>query len=168
MTEESLKKIRKLAEELKGEIGKVIRASVSHVIEVMFHNQIIVSDAPNNKDESHIIYALVESEQEYMRSILRFGFEQNLLKMLVQKIYGADVIIDRKILEDAACEISNIVSKRVKALMNFYSMAIDMSIPYVERKFDREFLSAGNLLQIHFLLYESRMGVDFMYKIKAI
>ena len=88
--------------------------------------------------------------------------------MLVQKIYGPDVIIDRNVLEDAACEISNIVSKRVKALMNSYGMAIDMSIPYVERKFDREFLSAGNLLQIHFLLDESRMGVDFMYKIKAI
>lgn len=166
MTEESLKKIRKLVQELQGELSKVIRASVAHIVEVMFNNHIIVSDAPANKDNSGVIYTLVESEQEYIRSVLRFGFDQDLLKALVKKIYGPDVNIDKKVLEDAACEISNIVSKRVKALMNSYGMSIDMSIPYIEKEFDKQFMTAGNMFHIHFLLDENQMGVDFVYKLK--
>jgi len=166
MTEESVQKIRKLVTELQGEIEKVIRASVSHVIEVMFHNRVIVSDTPPQNNRNKVIYALVESEQQYIRSVLRFGFEQDLLKIMVKKIYGPNVMIDENILEDAACEISNIISKRVKALMNSYGMAIDMSIPYIERQFDKQFMTAGNMFHIHFLLDENQMGVDFAYKIK--
>lgn len=167
MTEESVKKIRELIAELQSEIEKVIRASVSHVIEIMFHDRVIVSDTPPQNNQSDVSYVLVEIDQQYIRSVLRFGFDKGLLRMMVKKIYNSSVMIDQNILEDAACEIANIISKRVKALMNTHGMAIHMSIPYIERPFDRQFISANNMFHIHFLLDENQMGVDFACEIKA-
>ena len=167
MTEDRFKKIMKLVEELQLELAKVIRASVSNAIEVMFHDQILVMDAPPVKPDTDIICVLVESEQQYMKSFLRFSYDSHLLSTLVTQIYGPDIKIDRKVLEDAACEISNIVSKRVKAFLNSYGMAIEMDIPFIERKSDQHILETKHITHIHFLLNENQMGVDFAYSFKT-
>ena len=166
MTEERLQRIQKLVSELKHEISAVITGSVSNIIDVMFGNNIQLVKDTNKIVGKKTINVLVNSEQEYMKTTLRFAFEEELIEKLVTDIYGDIDRNDRdQMLDDCACEIANVVGKRVKALMNSHGMDIVMGLPQIERNADAD-IPLADVTHIHFALGEDLMDVDFTYSMK--
>ncbi len=166
MTEERLQRIQKLVSELKHEISAVITGSVSNIIDVMFDNNIQLVEDEYKTAGKKTINVLVNSEQEYMNTTLRFAFEEELLEKLVTDIYGEIDEADKdKMLEDCACEIANVVGKRVKALLNSHGMDIKMGLPQIERSADND-INPSDVTHIHFALGEDQMNVDFAYSMK--
>jgi len=170
------KKINDLSPELRLEIASVIGEAVSSVFRIMFNKTVMISHGDIGTDEQKSkrpqdegppeelkkehITAMVNLAQGSMKAQMRTMFEYNLLYDLISDIYSRDLMNERQTLEDSACEITNIVGSRVKALMNSHGFHLDMDIPRIDRQDGKEIVD-DKVINLHFSLNEDKLYVGF-------
>ena len=155
-----INRINVLLDELKSEISSLVTKSIINTIEVMFNETVVANPLAEKSDTKDSIVTAVELKQDVFTASMLFSFDYDLLYALIEKVYTEDILEDREAFEDTACEITNIVCNRVKAMLNSFGTELEMSFPFVNRdgkvvQFDEDVVS------LHFSLKENNLHVDF-------
>jgi CheY-specific phosphatase CheX len=161
--------ISDLSPELRMEIASVIGEVVSGVFQAMFHKTILMGHGgvgvtiQQDKTEKAVndehIVTMVNLAQGTLKAQMRAMFDYDLLYALISDIYSDDLLKERTTLEDSACEITNIVGSRIKALMNSHGFRLHMDFPCVER--EGEGRVDDKVINLHFSLDDDNLHVGF-------
>lgn len=118
-------------------------------------------DKISDFDEDDVI-VIVRMEEEGTSVDMHFVFHRHLLSPLLMRIYPPVMASHETTLEDAACEIANIVCSGLKTHLNENGFALVMDFPKV---IHARMAGAGNdtgsdNLNINFLLQADGLSVD--------
>lgn len=92
---------------------------------------------------------------------LRFAFPRMLLTPLLQEVYGTIMASHEKVIEDAACEISNIICGGLKKHLNENGYRFTMSLPSITiDNFKSRNIDDTDHMNMNFLLRDDGFTVD--------
>jgi CheY-specific phosphatase CheX len=132
----------------------------------MFDETVVANPDAKKSEETDTIVTAVELKQDVFSANMLFSFDYDLLYILIEKIYPSEVLEDREAFEDTACEITNIVCNRVKAMLNSFGTELEMSFPFVNRDGKIVQLDA-EVISLHFSLKDNNLHVDFGFNKQA-
>jgi hypothetical protein len=154
-----IEKINELLQQLRSEISALVSDSVINTINVMFEEQIEAVPGDNISDNDNCIAVIVALNQDIFEASMLFTFDHDLIHRLISKVYPDELLKDNFAYEDTACEITNIVCNRVKALVNSCGLELEMELPYIN-KLDKPYHFDNKVTSVHFTLDQSSMHVD--------
>lgn len=103
----------------------------------------------------------IELKQDSTAIELRFAFPRALLTPLLQKVYGPIMASHEKVVEDAACEISNIICGGLKKHLNENGYQFAMSLPSITiDNLKAPNASDRDRMNMNFILQDDEFSVD--------
>lgn len=157
----------KLRDQITPQIGRelalVIGESVVETIEVMFGQKITVDEIFAVLPDQRVIAANMLLKQGHDSARLRMLFDRNLVLRLVSGFYPREMLENDGVLQDAACEIANIVCNRVKLYLNSKGLNISLGIPYADS--DDAAQSDHDIINLHFSSAAEREDVGSCLRI---
>jgi hypothetical protein len=130
------------------ELALVIGESVVETIEIMFGQKISMDQLAADFTPERAIAANMVLRQGDETARLRMLFDRELIQRLVSGFYPAEMLANDAVLQDAACEISNIVCNRVKLYLNTRGLDVALGLPFA----DSDAPAPGNddIVNLHF------------------
>lgn len=148
----------KLRDDLKPVVAKGIENIFSEIFKVK-----IVSDSEVLSGRDKDMVCIGRMHQKDFLIVLRFYFDQELLRPLLMQLYSPKFLEDKSVYEDAACEIVNILCAQIKAFMNKHGFALKLDLPVMGMQ-PPALKDADSIMNIHFQLNE---GEDFLVDVST-
>jgi len=147
---------------LRDDLRPVVAKGIENIFSEIFKVKIVSDDviAGNDKD----MVCIGRLHQNDFLIVLRFFFDQNLLRPLLMQLYSPRFLEDKAIYEDAACEIVNILCAQIKAFLNTHGYALKLDLPVMGFKNDGDYSEAASIMNIHFALNKEQ---DFLIDVSA-
>ncbi len=144
---------------LKTQALEVIRREVKNLFATMFSIDVEVCDNCYENLDDDTIVAKCSLFQDDVIFVLRFAFQRHVISPMIVKLYDPIMAMHESTIEDAACEISNIVCSGLKTFLNQSGYKLRISLPEIDPGFksysDRNpesigiyFIVQGNIFQI--------------------
>lgn len=141
---------QKLQQELKPFIAK----GIENIFSEMFKVKIVTQDQ-EVPDDSKDLVCIGRLHQHNILIFLRFLFDQELLRPMLQQLYAPQFLKDPKIYEDAACEIVNILCSQIKAFLNGHGYNLQLDFPEMAARANKN-RQADSIMDIRFSLNEDQ------------
>lgn len=134
------------------ELKPVVAEGVSTIFSSMFNAEILPNTGSYEPDRPGEMICIGRLFQKDMDVTLRFSFDEELLRPLLTQLYAPKFLKDRKVFEDAACEIVNILCAQIKAFMNEKGHRLELALPYMAGSGKAVDSASGSILNIRFTL----------------
>lgn len=153
--------------EMKADIAGVVESTVVETFNGMLGQNVVSAAArlgeaagPDSR-----VYACLLLDQSYGASAnFCFTFDDKLLARTAAAFYPPDQAGDKRVHEDIACAVANIVGSRVKTCLNKYGHSFEMAVPFVAACGAVAGLAREGAVHLHFSWDDSRSAglvVDF-------
>ncbi|GEM_PF-779566 len=147
---------------LRDDLKPVVAKGIANIFSEIFKVEIIPDDKVLSGHDKDMV-CIGRMRQNDFLIVLRFFFDQQLLRPLLMRLYSPKFLEDKAVYEDAACEIVNILCAQIKAFLNSHGYALTLDLPAMST--DSEAVQdADSIMNIHFQLNE---GQDFMIDVSA-
>lgn len=146
--------------ELKNELTLTISTRVIEIFNTMFGVDVILVDHSIFSFDDDDLVSQVTMYQDNLAVVLRFAFERRLLMPLLNSVYDSIIASHESTMEDAVCEIVNIVGSGLKQHMNESGYSLEMDIPNMECGFQKYDPKNDDCLNIDFMLDDASLSVD--------
>lgn len=146
--------------ELKNELASAISARVIEIFKTMFGVDVILVDNSIFSFDDDDLVSQITMHQDNLAVVLRFAFERRLLMPLLNSVYDSIMASHESTMEDAVCEIVNIVGGGLKQHMNESGYSLEMGIPTIDCGFQKYDQNNGGCLNIDFMLDDASLFVD--------
>ena len=113
---------------IKEELQPVIAKGLENIFSELFHVEILPDELQKPQGKKDMV-CVGRLKQNDMSIVLRFFFNQSLLKPLLRQLYSTEFLENDEIYGDAACEIVNILCAQVKAFLNKKGYSLELGIP---------------------------------------
>lgn len=148
---------------LRDELKPVVAKGMENIFSEIFKVRIVSDDALISGNDKDMV-CIGRLHQKDFLIVLRFFFDQGLLKPLLRQLYSPQFLDDKKIYEDAACEIVNILCAQIKAFLNNHGYTLQLDLPVMGVQASSPSQEADSIMNIHFQLNE---GEDFLVDISS-
>jgi two-component system chemotaxis response regulator CheY len=113
---------------IKEELQPVIAKGLENIFSELFHVEILPDELQKPQGKKDMV-CVGRLKQNDMSIVLRFFFNQSLLKPLLRQLYSTEFLENDEIFGDSACEIVNILCAQVKAFLNKKGYSLELGIP---------------------------------------
>lgn len=136
-------------------ISQITRES----LETFFNCKLNVADH-SDLDKDSIITACVAFRQGLESVTLRLSFDESFILALISNFYESDFVDEnqRALCEDAASELANVISNRVKYFMNSHDFTFFIDMPYIER--DSNSRTPDKIIDLNFSMQEALPAIN--------
>lgn len=123
-------------QDLKVKAMEVIHEEVRNLFTSMFSiNVETCNDCYDHLDDDTIVSKCSLSQND-VTFVLRFAFQRHVISPMLEKLYDDPIMAKHESsMEDAACEISNIVCSGLKTFLNKSGYELQMSLPSIDFNF---------------------------------
>ena len=157
-------------EDIKKDISNIIENTIVETFHEMFGQDVEMQNIGRSSSpgQEQFVCTGVSLGQRGLKTDFTFNFDQNLLLLASSTIFPKDIPDAVSVMEDLACEITNIVCSKVKAYLNAKGYDIEMDIPFIEKGKSKADLGGNVTTHLYFSYngedVQSRVGVtvDFM------
>ena len=150
---------------VKKELTDIIVEHVLKTFQTMFGVNVIRTLNSNISFNEDDLVSMVALHQNGTDIIIRFAFPRNLISPLLTKIYDPVMAMHESVVEDAACEIANIVCSGLKSTLNQNGYQLEMQIPKIcHSMYKKNGEDNTDCLDLDFVLEDRGFSVDLNMK----
>lgn len=122
--------------DLKAKALAVIHREVENLFKNMFSVDIgLCEDGYSHLDDDTIVSKCVLFQSD-VTFVLRFAFQRHVISPMLEKLYDDPIMAKHESsMEDAACEISNIVCSGLKTFLNESGYELKIALPTIDLNF---------------------------------
>ncbi len=139
--------------EMKADIAGVVESTVVETFNGMLGQKVVSAAArPGAGTEADSrVYACLLLDQTYGASAnFCFTFDDKLLARTAAAFYPPEQARDKRVHEDIACAVANIVGSRVKTCLNKYGHTFEMAVPFVAACSAVAGIARDDVVHLHF------------------
>ena len=139
---------------MKKELTEEITDHVVRTFNIMFGVDVLRAASANIAFNDDDLISKVVLYENDVHIEIRFAFPRALISPLLLKIYDPIMATHEKVVEDAACEIANIVCNGQKSKLNDKGYNLEMKIPEICLSFRKDNEASEDKLNLNFVLQE--------------
>jgi hypothetical protein len=147
---------------MKKELSILIPAKVLETFQTIFGVHVREVTNPDQEFNDDDLIGKTVLSQDGQEIVMRFAFPRSTLKPLLLKIYEPILASHESTVEDAVCEIVNIVCTSIKSNLNDKGYALEMTLPVIDMNFRNP--DVEPFLNISFTLDPSGFLIDVEMK----
>ena len=138
---------------MKMDISGVVESTVVETFNGML-GQKVVSSSPQQttgQGADARVYACLLLDQSHGASAnFCFTFDDKLLARTAAAFYPPQQAQEKRVQEDIACAVANIVGSRVKTCLNKYGHSFEMAVPFVAASAALSGIPRDDIVHLHF------------------
>ncbi len=139
--------------DLKIKAIEVIHKEVAALFVSMFSVDVEVCSNNYDQLDDDTIVAKCALSQSDVTFVLRFAFQRHVISPMLEKLYGDPVMAKHESsMEDAACEISNIICSGLKTFLNKSGYELKIAIPEIDLNFRSTEGQNSNCVGVYFIV----------------
>ncbi len=139
--------------DLKIKAIEVIHKEVSSLFINMFSVDVELCNNNYNQLDDDTIVAKCALSQSDVTFVLRFAFQRHVISPMLEKLYNDPIMAKHESsMEDAACEISNIICSGLKTFLNKSGYQLQMSLPQIDLNFRSTEGQASDCVGVYFIV----------------
>jgi len=146
--------------QFKIKISNIICERVIEIFNNMFNVKVKISEQDLTSLNDDDLVSQVKLYNDDLNITLRFSFPRPLLVPLLQQIYDPIIANHETTIQDATCEIANIVCGGIKKNLGELGHRFNMDLPAVDYSFSASKIEGDCSLEINFILQELAFLVD--------
>lgn len=154
-------------QDLKNEALDVVYKEVSTIFKNMFSVDVeTCNDSYDDLDDDTIVAKCTLSQSD-VTFTLRFAFQRHVISPMLEQLYDDPIMAKHEsTMEDAACEISNIVCSGLKTFLNKSGYELALDLPAIDNNFKAMMEERSDNINLFFVVHGETFQVGLEEIIK--